>query len=830
MKTPNFVPPLLRVTNPDRFWQGAGVASLCLAAAGGLYAAKPELHTILPRGAMRGGEAAFTLHGVRLQDVEEAFVLRPGVTVRELAPAEDGNSVALKLELAADCPLGEHYVRLRARSGLSEVKTFWVGQFPQVAETEPNNDINTAQHVDLNVTIEGVAENEDVDLYSVELKKGQRLSVEVEGLRLNGNFFDPYVAILDAKRFELATADDTALLAQDPYAQIIAPEDGTYYVLVRDSSYVGNVGCRYRMHVGTFPRPSGVYPAGGKAGTEVEVTFVGDAAGPWSQKITLPAESQPKWGAFAVQEGVSAPSANWMRVSEFENVLEAEPNDDLAHATVTEAELPLAFNGVIGQPGDVDHFRFSAKKDQKFSFIAHAKSIRSPLDPVLEIRNKDHAVLAANDDAIGPDAKIDFTAPYDGEYYLTVYDHLRQGAPDYIYRIEAAPAAPSLTLSIPQFARYDYQSRQMMPVPRGNRVAAVVNGNRVNFSGDLMFEAPDLPPGVTLISDVMPQSSGGGYPVVFEAAPDAPLGGKLVDFGARPADEKLRHVRGKFVQALDLMMGEPNNTPYYTSVIEKMAVAVVEEVPFKIDVEPPAVPLVHNGALNLRVVTTRKEGFTAPITVRMLWLPPNVGAQPTVQIPDGQNEVLYTLNANANAETREWKMAVIGESNAGQGEILASSSLFPVRVAPPYFAMKLEMAAIEQGQSGEIVGKIEHHKPFEGKAKLVLQGLPAKVEAAPVEITKDDSEVHFKIITTPETPTGQHKQLFCYAEVPEAGTIIPHNVGHGGVLRVDAPPPAPAAPAPEAPVAAAPSPPAGEPVKQLSRLEKLRQEAKARRQ
>src|SRR5690606_14131046 len=181
------------------------------------------------------------------------------------------------------------------------------------------------QTVPLNVTIEGVAENEDADFYAVELKKGQRLSAEVEGLRLNGNFFDPYVAILDAKRFELAAADDTALLAQDAFAQIIAPEDGTYYVQVRDSAYVGNGGCRYRLHLGTFPGLSGVYRAGGRAGTGVAVTLVSDVAGPWAQTVALPAAPRASWGAHAVRDGLGAPSLHWMRVSEFENVREVEP-------------------------------------------------------------------------------------------------------------------------------------------------------------------------------------------------------------------------------------------------------------------------------------------------------------------------------------------------------------------------------------------------------------------------------------------------------------------------------------------------------------------------
>ena len=57
--------------------------------------------------------------------------------------------------------------------------------------------------------MQGVADREDDDYYQVQCKKGQRLSVEVEAMRLGRVMFDPYVAILDENRFELAVNDDS---------------------------------------------------------------------------------------------------------------------------------------------------------------------------------------------------------------------------------------------------------------------------------------------------------------------------------------------------------------------------------------------------------------------------------------------------------------------------------------------------------------------------------------------------------------------------------------------------------------------------------------------
>ena len=74
----------------------------------------------------------------------------------------------------------------------------------------------------------------------IEAKKGERISAEVEGMRLGITMFDPYVAILNTKRFELATSDDAALIWQDGFASVLAPEDGKYIIQVRESAYAGN--------------------------------------------------------------------------------------------------------------------------------------------------------------------------------------------------------------------------------------------------------------------------------------------------------------------------------------------------------------------------------------------------------------------------------------------------------------------------------------------------------------------------------------------------------------------------------------------------------------
>ena len=126
------------------------------------------------------------------------------------------------------------------------------------------------------------------------------------------------------------------------------------------------------------------------------------------------------------------------------NAVEVEPND--THATATKAELPQAFNGVIDKAGDVDWFRFKAKRGQTYDIHCYARRLGSPLDPVMTLAVAGGGNIAVNDDAVGPDSYFRVTFPADGEYVIGVTDHLGKGGPTYFYRIEFTPVQPSAAL------------------------------------------------------------------------------------------------------------------------------------------------------------------------------------------------------------------------------------------------------------------------------------------------------------------------------------------------------------------------------------------------
>lgn len=787
-------------------------------------ASSPSMTAIRPMGGRRGTELEITLSGARLKDARELLFYHPGIKTTKIEAPSD-TQVKATLVIAPDCPLGLHELRLRTDTGISEARSFSVGVLPEVAEVEPNNDFTKPQVIAMNSTVNGVAENEDVDYFVVEAKKGERITAEVEGIRLGIALFDPYVAIMDAKRFELASSDDTALVWQDAEASIVAPEDGKYIIQVRESAYAGNGNCLYRVHVGNYPRPTATLPSGGKLGEAIDVTWIGDVAGNRTTKVTLPAAPQHEYGIVAADDKGSAPYANTFRLSPFGNVLEVEPNDD--NGTATPFSPPLALNGVIGKPGDIDRFVFKATKGQAFDIRVFARSLRSPLDSVLYIGARSGGVIAGNDDSAGPDSYIRFGAPDDGEYVIWVHDQLLNGGPNYAYRIEVSPVEAKLNLSVPSESLVRGTGTIAVAVPKGNRQAILVNASRADFGGDLAISASNLPAGVTFEADTMAASLA-TYPVLFTANPDAAPASALALLSGKPVDPKVV-VPSQFSQIIELVLGQ-NNIPFWTRTVDSLAVAVTEEAPFSIEIVEPKVPLVHGGSMNLKVVAKRKPGFTAPIAISLPWNPPGVSSAGGIAIAENQNEAAIPLNAAVGSELKTWKIVVNGSSNGPTGPVLVSSQLAALTIATPFVGLTYQSAAVDQGKDVTLAIKVAKLVDFDGEATVALIGLPNKVTTEPKTINKTTTDLVFPIKTDITSPAGKHASLFCQIVITKNGEPIVHNIGTGE-LRIDVPiPPKPSEAAkPAAPVAAAPAPmPAAAPARPLSRLEQLRLEAKQR--
>ena len=202
---------------------GHAVRVLLLAAAlaASARAVAPVFTTTEPAGGRRGATLDVRLRGERLGDIEEVLFYDSGIIVEGVVTCAE-REVKVRLRIADDCPLGEHFLRVRTATGISALRMFFVGPFDSIDEREPNNTPAAAQKVALNTTVQGTLAADDEDWFAVEASAGQRLSFEIEGARLGRTMLDPVLVLRDAAGKVVAKSDDTPLLGHDAFISVVA--------------------------------------------------------------------------------------------------------------------------------------------------------------------------------------------------------------------------------------------------------------------------------------------------------------------------------------------------------------------------------------------------------------------------------------------------------------------------------------------------------------------------------------------------------------------------------------------------------------------------------
>ncbi|MGV3485031.1 MAG: PPC domain-containing protein [Planctomycetaceae bacterium] len=807
---------------------------LCLSMSTAVDAAQPTLSRLEPLGVVRGQATKVILHGARIGDASSVLLDRPGLTVSDVKSL-DNNKVEMTVTADATADPGLYPLQLVTKTGISNLRLLGVGAMPVVNEVEPNNDFDAAQKVALNSTLEGVIKFEDIDYFSVELQEGQTIHAEAEGIRLsysmNNQIFDPYVAVLDEGKFEVSTSDDSSLLRQDALLAFKAPKTGVYRIVIRDSSFSGHDQAYYRLHIGTFPRPLAVIPAGQKPGelltaTLVHLTGSGSEMTTTQAQVQLPSQAVDRFPVVTQNDAGVSPSPNWIRVNELPVTVETEPNNEISKPNAAVSAAPdqpgAALCGVIETPGDIDFYSIACKKGQKVLVTVFARdTLRSPLDSVVNVYGPKNNGIAGNDDAgPKPDSYIEFTAAEDGLHTIRITDSLSRGGPSFAYRIEAALAKPKLTLDRRELARDEAVAAA---VPRGGTMAVMVTAKRENFGGELKLELADLPPGITATTYPM-SADRGEIPVILTAAADAPEGASLTRVIATTVDPK-NPVTGELSLRHRLMLGQ-NRVDMWGYDSQRLAVSVAEAAPFKITLQQPGTPIVRSGSKELKVSIERNEGFDGEVFLSTLYNPPGIAVNNGRKIEKGQNEVMIPVTANGGAGIAVWPMAMIARYGTSQGQAHMVTPPVQLEVQDVQFKFTFPRIAAELGTETSVAVGVEVVRPFTGTCEVQLVGLPAGVtsSAATQPVTPETTSITFPLTITADAKVGTHKVLHCVATIRnDAGDII--QTQGTGELRIDQPlPPKPAAAAPAA--AAAPEPPKPEvkaAAKPLSRLEQLRQ-------
>jgi len=773
-----------------------------------------SIDRIEPPGGTPGTEIEVRITGSDLAAPAELFFESGKIRVLSLEPEGD-KVVKAKLQIPADCPLGGHRMRVRTADGLSELRIFQVHPFEQRQEVEPNDDAEKAMPVELGKTVWGTIRSEEVDLFKVTAKAGDRISAVIDAVRLEQQMLDAHLELVDEEGFVLAACDDHPLLSQDPMISTTVPKDGDYFLRVRESAYGGGSSL-YMLHVGNFPIPHAAWPPGGREGVPFEAELFGDPAGPFKQKVTLP---KPGLDGLArirpVRDGKTSPLTVPFRVSSAPLVTEQEPNDATEAAAAGKgpvAKAPVAIAGRMDASEDVDWIRVEAPSGSKWKVSCWGRRLGSPIDLVVAAHRDDKAKgrLTSNDDTDGPDSLLQVTVPAEGAFLLRVSDFERRGGPEFIYWIDVEPVVPAVAVSVSP-ATTRTQERLVVAVPKGNRSAIFFNAARTDCQDPLRIEFDGLPADVTAKTAAFSEPAPGGL-VVFEAGKDAAPATSLADVKViRGEGDKAERV-GSLRQSTDLVFGEPNRTTYRSVLGDRLAVAVVDEAPVSIELVEPATPVVRGGIADLVVKVRRSEDFEGRVRLDLPFKPAGVGSAfvdvDWQKVGGTETEAKFPISIARDASTRDWQIAVTATLLPSDGTmkdakkddkkdkkpaarvtgraVMVASAPVKLQVAEPLVELVAEKAVVEQGGETKITFKVTRNGSFEGKAKATLVGLPTKTETQPLELAEAGESLEFAVKTGADAPAGKHDPIICRLEVPMNGGWIIHQ-SQPTSLRIDKP-------------------------------------------
>jgi len=486
--------------------------------------------------------------------------------------AQIDETVLIEITIDPDAVPGDREIRLATPLGLTEPMLFEVSQLPEVTELEPNdpngdnrlpfnnpNEISRLPRpapIELPALLNGQIMPGDVDRFPVHARKGQKIVVETQARHLVPylpdavpGWFQAVVTLFDDKGKEVAYADDFQY-NPDPILYYEIPEDGTYEIEVRDAIYRGREDFVYRIAVGELPFVSGVVPLGGPTGKKTTAHVEGWNLSENTIRLdTRPGTADAQQTIFLQGKLLSNPVT--YVVGTLPETGEIEPNETRENSQFL--AMPCIVNGVIGQPGDVDVFRFEGRAGDPIVAEIVARRLRSPLDSLLRLFDESGRVVAWNDDHEDPaaglvthhaDSCLSTRLPANGIYALQVADAQQRGGSTFAYRLRLGPPQPDFAL------RMTPSSLGLLP---GRAVPFTVHALRTDgFEGDIELILKGAPSGYVLsggripagrdsvrVTLQIPWRAAEGR-VTFQVEGRARINGETIAHTAVPADNRMQ--------------------------------------------------------------------------------------------------------------------------------------------------------------------------------------------------------------------------------------------------------------------------------------------------
>lgn len=677
-----------------------------------------------------------------------------GISLAEpAAPKRDEKKLVLKVTAPADASLSPRELRVIAPGGVSNPLNLNVGQWPEVAKRDPNTSITDAQPVELPAVISGVLNTQaQTNHYKFKAKKGEEFVFEVDAAR-RGLALDSSLMVLDMNGKELVRNEDA--IGLDSLLFFTAPADGEFILALRDFRYRGGNEYSYRLTAGPIPYVESLFPFGGARGKTVEVAINGRNLD-GTTKMTLDiAPKAPRSQEIRVKTPRGYSNLLPFNVSDLNEIMESEPNNDLAKAQVVTA--PLVINGRLGEPKDIDRFKFKSAADQKLTLDVAAGRFGSKLDALLILSDTNDAVIAQNDDAAAADARLDFDAKKDTEYFLTLRDLTDRGGERFGYRLSIRPPTAAAAAS--------FAGRFLPDAPRVHRGGTTKLRCEITraggFDGPVRFACEGLPSGVFAEPLVIPNAPSSGL-LLITATKEAALGSYPIRVTASGV------IAGKSVT----LPASPLNGD---AAVRQGYLTVLEAVPFTLDAMTLGIGAEQNQAGTIEVFAQRQEGFTDEI--KLVTEGFDAAREPLSKNFDGGGGVIkanesvgkITLTPKLASEVGVRTVVVRGEAMADGRQVVTYTQPMPVAVTQYPLILsstlpRLSLTVLPPGSesaAGEAETKIrvERRAGFNGDVELSLEGLPEGVRSELPKIPAGVGEVALKLFATDKAKLGTNFNL-----------------------------------------------------------------------
>jgi hypothetical protein len=532
--------------------------ALCASGVSTALAQLPQtrLYAIFPVGGQKGTNFDLTItNGVDLDNVNQLIFSHAGIkavqkTAMNAAGQPEPVPNQFTVTIDPSVPPGLYDVRARGMFGVSNPRTFVVGDRKEAEEVEPNNAVAQATPLEINATMNGRSNGgTDIDYFKFAGKQGQRLVIECMAERIDSRM-NATVELLAPSGKVIATNRNR--FRRDPLIDIALPADGEYLIKVYDFTYQGSNDYFYRLTAHTGPHIDFAFPAAVLPGTTAQVTLYGrnlpggkpsavQVAGQPLEEVQVaismpsePATLQPGENMGPAEAGVDGISYTLTGPAGASNpvmifratapvVAEKEPNDAPAQAAALTA--PVEYAGQFQSRDDVDQVIFEAKAKEVYWIEVFGQRNGGNTDPYFVIdqvtvddkgMEKVTRVTAQDDnttnldparpiafDARNDDPAFRLVVPADAKYRISVRDRYHRGDPQFVYRLSIRKEHPDFRLAAFPVTPFNPQNPQGsgiwdLGVRKGDNVQFDVVAFRLdgcNETIDVTVEG--LPPGVT---------------------------------------------------------------------------------------------------------------------------------------------------------------------------------------------------------------------------------------------------------------------------------------------------------------------------------------------